>query len=312
MKYNKNSPLIINEEYYKTNEDFTSKGGGGAGGANSTKSKFVYELIPMDNFEKNNKKLFASKGEVNLIENYRIEEILKNEKIPIQEKVKNFDIHYENKMDDFRTLKLENEHFNAQFQKFYKNGEIVEFEPFKSKNETKDEINKILERKIFDEIILAYENKNYKIPDFIKKNIFEHSPLLIDLSHIREFYNIPKRLEDPKFLKGIKKMMNINSFLSFANNVNLQKFAMFCESDFELHSQQPGDLKNAELQKIKQESESNTRSNVKLKEYVKLQAEKLENILSENKFLKEWQMQLNMQTTHIHSHDQKSNMSFFL
>ena len=51
----------------------------------------------------------------------------------------------------------------------------------------KDFIKNYIEKSIFDEIITAYEKKGYKIPNLLKKTIFDVSPMLVDLHKIKEF-----------------------------------------------------------------------------------------------------------------------------
>jgi hypothetical protein len=275
LRIKQTKPQLVSENYYKSKGNKSGK---------QKNKNFVYELIPSDNYEKNNKKTFSLNPEKNLIEIMKIEKILKDEHIPLQEKVKNFDIHFETKIEEFRTLKGENCHFNHQFHKFYRNGEYVEFEPFKAKNDNVQEIQNVLGKKIFDQIILAYEKKNYKIPDIIQKNIFEITPMLVDLNKIKEYYKIPKRLEDAGFLEDIKRMIAINSSVNSEGRASFKEFIDYCESDFLLKN---NEHKNKEENELKQKNKMENSKNLQLKGYVQNQAGELKKILDANIFIKD-------------------------
>jgi len=261
---------LINEEYYKLKGELTG---------NQNKKQFVYELIPSDNYEKNNKKTFSVNPEINLIDTLKIEEILKDNRIPIQEKVKNFDIQFETNIEEFRTVKNENTYFLQQFQKFYNNGDLVEFEPFKTNNPQVNQIQKMMDKQIFDEIILAYEKKNYKVPDFVKKNLFEISPMLVDLKSMKDYYNVQQRLEEPNLICDIQKMITMSNILG--SKGNMKNFIPYTENDFTLNNVAKGnqfaDLKLSNFESIK--------NNSKFKKFVEIQAEQLKKILNTNEFL---------------------------
>lgn len=281
LKPKKSNSSIVNEDYYKSKETWTNSR------KPSSKQAFVYELIPTDNYEKNNKKTFSVNPEKNLIDTFKIEEILRNTSIPLQEKVKNFDIQFEDKIEEFRSLRNENFYFAQQFTKFYRNGEYVDFEPFKNRAENADEIQKVLEKKIFDEVITAYERKNYKIPEFVRKNIFEISPMLVDLKKIKEFFNVPERLRNPNLLKDVKKMLHVNTLIKSGGLVNLKEFAEFCEEDFELEEDNKKLTDKELVRGLKEKNKEELKGNVKLNDYVEMQAEQLKKILENNTFLKQ-------------------------
>jgi len=279
LKIKKAKNIYVNEEFYKSKDEYTG------GQKNNNKKNFIYELIPSDNYEKNNKKTFSVNPEINLIDKLKIEEILKDSKIPLQEKVKNFDIQYESKIEDYRNLKNENCHFHEKFHKFYKNGDLVEFEPFKAKNENFDQMQKFLEKKIFDEIISAYEKKNYKIPDVIRKNIFEISPMLVDLKRIKTFYKLPERLDDEKFKKDIKKMIKMNSTINNCGLSNVIDNTDYNEKDFILKNNNHNHKDH--LVELKLKTFEELKSNLKFKEYIEIQAEELKIILNTNTYIKD-------------------------
>jgi len=250
---------------------------------NTNKKNFIYELIPSDNYEKNKKKTFSNNPEINLIDRLKIEDILKNNRIPLQEKVKNFDIQFESKIDEYKSLNRENLNFNEKFRKFYRNGELVDFEPFKNKNENIDQLQKLTEKRVFDEIISAYEKKNYKIPEITKKNLFEISPMLVNLNSLKDYYKFPERLENEIFLKDIKRMIQMKIAIDNTGKSNTKEIIEDITKEF--------DLKNNKinhkyiLDNMRLTNDEEIKKNMKFKEYIELKAEELKKILSKNVFM---------------------------
>lgn len=268
------SSLVINEDFYKSN-DKDSKG------QKKEKKRFIYELIPNDNYGKVQKKVFSADPEIKLIEQYGITEILRNDKFPLQEKVKNFDIQYEEKITLYKELKNDNNNFNERYHKFYKDGEPVDFVPFKNKHQMEDKM-KLFEKEIFAEILKAYEFKNKKIPDILKKNIFEYSPLLVSLEELKEFYKTDERLEDAELQKEIKKMLKIYNAIRTHTKIGKSLFTDYKQDDFILERMKNNDKEKKDVTKKNKEM---IKYNTKIQNFIERQTEKLKEILDEKELL---------------------------
>jgi len=266
--------LVINEDFYKNKENKDEKN------EKKEKKRFVYELIPNDNYEKN-KKSFFKDSESNLIEKHGIEEILKNDKFPLQEKVKNFDIQYEEQISLYKEMKNENNNFNQKYHRFYKDGEPVDFVPFKNQH-VKEDCVKVLQKEVFKEILIAYEQKNQKIPDILKKNIFEHSPLLVTLTDLKEFFKTEERLEDPQLLKEVRKMLKIYNYLKKNTKIGKSLFTDYNENDFILEKMKD---ENKEMKDFLKKNKEVFVYNKKIQSYIDRQTDKLKEILDEKEML---------------------------
>ncbi len=184
-------------------------------------------------------------------------------------------------MENYRSFNYDNKNFIKQFQKFYRNGELIQFEPFKSDNAVIREIQKMMEKQVFNEIISSYEVKNYKIPDFVKNNLFQISPQLVHLNEIRQFYNVSERLENHEFFKDIIKLINLYAHINLSDKSNLKNIEEFSEKDFTLNKKSPYN----ELNEIMDKNIKYLKNNKLFKEYTESKAEKLKIILNSNDFI---------------------------
>ncbi len=270
LKLNDVNSLVIDKDFYKSKEKNKEKKG---------RKKFVYELIPHDNYEKN-KKNFKKDSESNLIEKYGIKDILNNNKYPLQEKVKNFDIQYEDKIFQYKEIKDENNKFNERYNKYYKEGEHVDFIPFKNQLNNDEGIS-VLQKEVFKDILISYEKKNMKIPDILNKNIFEYSPLLVPLEEIENFFRIEERLEDPNLIKEVRKMLKIYNFLK--NNTNIgNSLYEYKENDFYLEGIKVENKEN--IQYLKKNKDL-IKYKIKIQNFIDRQTDKLKEILDEKEML---------------------------